>query len=83
MVGHCFQGTGHSDSDIELCIDDVDSIRSGPRAIASTQPGFQRVSLDISFFTDHLFCSSFLLVKKSVIFFLVFFSVFENLCLLS
>lgn len=33
----------HSDSDIELCIDDTDSVRSGPRAFASTQPGFQRV----------------------------------------
>ncbi|XP_046634939.1 sodium/hydrogen exchanger 6-like isoform X2 [Daphnia pulicaria] len=39
------QGSGaHGDSDIELCIDDTDSVRSsGPRAFASTQPGFQRV----------------------------------------
>ncbi|XP_032779420.2 sodium/hydrogen exchanger 9 isoform X2 [Daphnia magna] len=36
-------GQVHSDSDIELCIDDTDSVRSGPRAFASTQPGFQRV----------------------------------------
>lgn len=35
---------GHNDSDIELCIDDTDSVRTGPRAFASTQPGFQRVS---------------------------------------
>lgn len=53
----------NTDSDFELCVEDNDSVRSGgPRAYATTQPGFQRVSRSCVVFSFlaffHYVCSS-------------------------